>query len=151
MGIMLLKSWHWLESTALVVLVVGPGAVALLVLKFEGWCEYEASMLGNASDVHDGVDVEALAYLVIVIIMRAFAGTLTNVMVNLECRQHHDSCRLDLKLRGSVFARCAWVPPSLVGAGSMSRVCCHRLSATGSGSMLSLPTMQPHRERCSSR
>jgi len=106
-------------------------------------------MLGNASDVHDGVDVEALAYLVIVIIMRAFGGTLTSVTVTplglylklryLECRQHHDSCRLDLKLRGSVFARCAWVPPSLVGAGSMSRVCCHRLSATGSGSMLSLP------------
>jgi hypothetical protein len=34
MGIMLLKSWHWLEydATALVVLVLGLGAVALLAL-----------------------------------------------------------------------------------------------------------------------
>ena len=34
-----------------------------------------------SSDDHDGVDVEALAYLVLVIIMRAFGGAFTSVMV----------------------------------------------------------------------
>ncbi len=41
-----------------------------------------------------------------------------------------------LELTGPVFADCTWVTPSLVGVRSpLSRVCCHSLSANGSGSM----------------